>query len=66
VAVLGGREGMSRSLGSVYGGSVTRFLGGGLRGEESRVIMTNTRIAAICECSRTTPCHVNTTQTDSS
>jgi sugar lactone lactonase YvrE len=28
VAVLGGREGMSRSLGSVYGGSVTRFLGG--------------------------------------
>jgi DNA-binding beta-propeller fold protein YncE len=40
VAVLGGREGMSRSLGSVYGGSVTRFLGGGLRGEESRVIAT--------------------------
>jgi hypothetical protein len=27
VAVLGGREGMPRSLGSVYGGSVTRFLG---------------------------------------
>jgi hypothetical protein len=38
VAVLGGREGMPRSLGSVYGGSVTRFLGGGLRGVESRVI----------------------------
>jgi hypothetical protein len=30
VAVLGGREGMPRSLGSVYGGSVTRFLGGSL------------------------------------
>ncbi len=32
VSVLGGREGMPRSLGSVYGGSVTRFLGGSLRG----------------------------------
>ncbi len=40
VAVLGGREGMSRSLGSVYGGSVTRFLGGSLRGVVSRVIFT--------------------------
>jgi DNA-binding beta-propeller fold protein YncE len=40
VAVLGGREGMSRSLGSVYGGSVTRFLGGSLRGVESGVIGT--------------------------
>jgi DNA-binding beta-propeller fold protein YncE len=40
VAVLGGREGMSRSLGSVYGGSVTRFLGGSLRGVASRVIAT--------------------------
>jgi DNA-binding beta-propeller fold protein YncE len=40
VAVLGGREGMPRSLGSVYGGSVTRFLGGGLRGVVSRVIHT--------------------------
>jgi DNA-binding beta-propeller fold protein YncE len=38
VAVLGGREGMPRSLGSVYGGSVTRFLGGGCRGIMSRVI----------------------------
>ncbi len=38
VAVLGGREGMPRSLGSVYGGSVTRFLGGSLRGVVSRVI----------------------------
>jgi DNA-binding beta-propeller fold protein YncE len=38
VAVLGGRDGMPRSLGSVYGGSVTRFLGGGLRGVVSRVI----------------------------
>jgi DNA-binding beta-propeller fold protein YncE len=41
VAVLGGREGMSRSLGSVYGGSVTRFLGGALRGVVSRVIATS-------------------------
>ncbi len=40
VAVLGGRDGMSRSLGSVYGGSVTRFLGGGFRGVVSRVIST--------------------------
>jgi DNA-binding beta-propeller fold protein YncE len=40
VAVLGGREGMPRSLGSVYGGSVTRFLGGGYRGVASRVIDT--------------------------
>jgi DNA-binding beta-propeller fold protein YncE len=38
VSVLGGREGMARSLGSVYGGSVTRFLGGSLRGVQSRVI----------------------------
>jgi DNA-binding beta-propeller fold protein YncE len=38
VSVLGGREGMPRSLGSVYGGSVTRFLGGGLRGDESDVV----------------------------
>jgi tripartite motif-containing protein 71 len=37
VAVLGGREGMPRSLGSVYGGSVTRFLGG-CRGVASRVV----------------------------
>jgi DNA-binding beta-propeller fold protein YncE len=40
VAVLGGREGMPRSLGSVYGGSVTRFLGGGCRGVASCVIAT--------------------------
>jgi DNA-binding beta-propeller fold protein YncE len=40
VAVLGGREGMPRSFGSVYGGSVTRFLGGGCRGVASRVIAT--------------------------
>jgi hypothetical protein len=39
-AVLGGREGMPWSLGSVYGGSVTRFLGGGCRGVVSRVIDT--------------------------
>jgi hypothetical protein len=38
VAVLGGREGMPRSLGSVYAGSVTRFLGGALRGVVSRVV----------------------------
>jgi hypothetical protein len=40
VAVLGGREGMLRSLGSVYGGSLTRFLGGCCRGVASRVIAT--------------------------
>jgi DNA-binding beta-propeller fold protein YncE len=40
VAVLGGREGMPRSLGSVHGGCVTRFLGGSLRGVVSRVIPT--------------------------
>ncbi len=40
VSALGDREGMPRSLGSVYGGSVTRFLGGGLRGVVSRVIDT--------------------------
>jgi DNA-binding beta-propeller fold protein YncE len=40
VAVLGGREGLPRSLGSVYGGSVTRFLGGGCRGVVIRVIDT--------------------------
>jgi hypothetical protein len=40
VAVLGGREGMPRSLGSVYGAAVTRFLGGSLRGVVSRVIDT--------------------------
>jgi hypothetical protein len=38
IAVLGGREGVPRSLGSVYGGSVTRFLGGSLRGVASRVL----------------------------
>ncbi len=38
VSVLGGREGMPRSLGSVYGGSITRFLGGGLRGRLRRKI----------------------------
>jgi DNA-binding beta-propeller fold protein YncE len=31
---------MPRSLGSVYGGSVTRFLGGGCRGVASRIIAT--------------------------
>jgi DNA-binding beta-propeller fold protein YncE len=40
VAVLGGREGMPRSLGSVYGACVTRFVGGGLRGVVRRVIDT--------------------------
>jgi DNA-binding beta-propeller fold protein YncE len=47
VAVLGGREGMPRSLGSVYGGCVTRFLGGVLRGVESRVIDT-AGVASYC------------------
>jgi DNA-binding beta-propeller fold protein YncE len=45
VAVLGGREGMPRSLGSVYGGSVTRFLGGSCRGVASRVIDMPSMIA---------------------
>jgi DNA-binding beta-propeller fold protein YncE len=40
VSVLGGRDGLPRSLGSVHGGSVTRFLGGSLRGVVSRVIDT--------------------------
>jgi DNA-binding beta-propeller fold protein YncE len=40
VAVLGGREGMPRSLGSVYGGSVTRFLGGFMVLDVSHVIDT--------------------------
>jgi DNA-binding beta-propeller fold protein YncE len=40
VTVLGGREDMPRSLGSVYGGSITRFLGGSCRGVVSRVIDT--------------------------
>jgi DNA-binding beta-propeller fold protein YncE len=40
ISVVGGRDGMSRSLGSVLGGSVTRFLGGSLRGVESGVIDT--------------------------
>ncbi len=38
LSVLGGREGMPRSLGSVYGGAITRFLGGGLVLDVSRVI----------------------------
>jgi sugar lactone lactonase YvrE len=41
VAVLGGREGKRRSLGSVYGGSVTRYLGGRCRGVARRVIVTS-------------------------
>jgi DNA-binding beta-propeller fold protein YncE len=40
VCALGGCEGTPRSLGSVYSGMVTRFLGRGLRGVESRVIVT--------------------------
>jgi DNA-binding beta-propeller fold protein YncE len=46
VAVLGGREGMPRSLGSIYSGSVTRFLGDSFRGVVSRVI--HVRGAAFC------------------
>jgi DNA-binding beta-propeller fold protein YncE len=38
VSVLGGREGMPRSLGSVLGGAVTRFLGVGERSATMRVI----------------------------
>ncbi len=40
VSAQGGREGMPRSLGSVYGGSVTRFLGGGSRDMTSRFLAT--------------------------
>jgi hypothetical protein len=40
VSMLGGREGMPRSLGSVYGGAVTRFLGGGVRDVARRIIAT--------------------------
>jgi hypothetical protein len=40
LVVLGGRVGMSRSLSSVYSGSVTRYLGGCLRGVVSRAIPT--------------------------
>ena len=47
VSVLGGREGMPRSLGSVLGGSVTRFLGGSLRGVVSRVIDTPTPVMTL-------------------
>jgi hypothetical protein len=36
--VLDGREGTPRSLGSVLGGAVTRFLGGSVRGVVSRGI----------------------------
>ena len=39
LSILGGRDGMPRSLGSVYGSLVTRFVGG-LRGKVSRVIKT--------------------------
>lgn len=39
VCVMGGRQGLLRSLGSVYAGSVVRFLGG-FRGVASRVIPT--------------------------
>jgi DNA-binding beta-propeller fold protein YncE len=40
MSALGCREGMPRSLGSVYGWSVTRFLGGALLRVKSRVIDT--------------------------
>jgi DNA-binding beta-propeller fold protein YncE len=40
VSVLGGREGMPRSLGSVYGGAVTRFLGGTMVLDVRHVIKT--------------------------
>jgi DNA-binding beta-propeller fold protein YncE len=42
VALLGGRDGMARSLGSLHAGAVTRFLStaGSLRGVVSRVIPT--------------------------
>jgi DNA-binding beta-propeller fold protein YncE len=39
LSIVGGRDGMPRSLASVYGGSVTRFLGG-FRGKVSCIIPT--------------------------
>jgi DNA-binding beta-propeller fold protein YncE len=48
VAVLGGREGMPRSLGSVYGGSVTRFLGSALRSTSSRRVIATPRVKSRC------------------
>ena len=44
VCVLGGREGLPRSLGSVYAGSITRFLGG-LRGVAVRRIFNRWDLA---------------------
>jgi DNA-binding beta-propeller fold protein YncE len=43
VAALGGREGMPRSLGSVYGGSIARFLGGCREFERIRTIETRVK-----------------------
>jgi hypothetical protein len=38
VAVMGGREGLPRSLGSVYAGSITRFLGGSFKNVLQRTL----------------------------
>ncbi len=46
VTALGGREGMPRSLGSVYGGAVTRFLGGGLRGVDTACFSTGGAVSS--------------------
>ncbi len=48
LVVLGGREGMPRSLGSVYGGAVTCFLGGSFRGVVSRVIGAPAGAMSLC------------------
>lgn len=40
LSILGGRSEMPRSLGSVLGSFVVRFVGGGLRGVESRAVKT--------------------------
>jgi hypothetical protein len=47
LATMGGRDGMPRSLGSVLGSLVTRFVGG-LRGLESRTIPTPGVCAQSC------------------
>ncbi len=40
LSMIGGRDGMPRSMGSVFGYSVARFAGGGLRGGRHHVIPT--------------------------
>jgi hypothetical protein len=55
VSVLGGRAGVPRSLGSVYAGSVTRFLGPSFRGDVVGVVVTAGSVSSLngiacCRC----------------